>query len=411
MADIRPFKAIRPRAAYAADIAALPYDVYNRREAKEAVRNRPLSFLNIDRPETQFSDTVDMYADFVYDKAAELLWKMLEDEHFYQEQDECYYIYEIGNEHHVQTGLAACASVDDYLNHLIKCHENTKPEKEADRIRHVQVCGAQTGPIFLTHRPDAEIRRLIDIKKRECPIYNFVSEDEIRHRVWKISDASTVRKITELFSKIDSIYIADGHHRAASAIRAALTKRNENPDYTGKEDFNYFLCTLFPSDELHIMDYNRAVKDLNGYTENEFLEQVKKHFTVTEAGEFLKSPSEKGCFGMLLKDGCYELKIKEEYLSDDAVESLDVAILQKYLLEPVLGITKPAEDARIEFIGGIRGMEELEKRVQTDCAVAFSMYPTSMDELMRVADEGSLMPVKSTWFEPKLRSGLFIHKI
>lgn len=411
MADIRPFNAIRPQAAKAADIAALPYDVYNRKEAQEVVRKHPLSFLRIDRPETQFPEDTDMYSQEVYEKARETLWNMLENGDFCQDRESCFYIYEIGNEKHVQTGLVACAAVDDYLNQVIKRHENTKPEKEADRIRHVQICDAQTGPIFLAHRPDAELRRLLDIKKRSCPVYNFVSEDGIRHRVWIISEGTVIQKIVQLFAKIDSIYIADGHHRAASAIKAGLEKRKANPDYTKEEDFNYFLCTLFPSDELYIMDYNRVVKDLNGYTEEEFLEQTEKYFHVRKNGQNLKKPERKGTFGMCLKSGCYELEIKEEYCSQDAVECLDVAVLQKYLLEPVLGITKPGEDSRIDFIGGIRGMEELERRVHTDCAAAFSMYPTAMEELMRVADEGRLMPAKSTWFEPKLRSGLFIHKI
>lgn len=411
MADIKPFKAIRPQAAKAAQIAALPYDVYNRKEAKEEVEKHPFSFLKIDRPETQFPENIDMYSDEVYNKAGETLWNMLETGEFCQDSENCFYIYEIGNENHVQTGLVACASVDDYLNQVIKRHENTKPEKEADRIRHVQVCGAQTGPIFLAHRPEPQIRRLLDIKKRNCPIYNLVSEDGIRHRVWVIRDKSTIQKIEQLFGKIDSIYIADGHHRAASAIKAGLKKRKENPDYTGKEEFNYFLCTLFPSDELHIMDYNRVVKDLNGYTEEEFLKQVKKYFNVKEAGENLAVPERKGTFGMCLKTGCYQLEIKEEYCRENVVERLDVAILQDYLLNPILGITKPGEDSRIGFIGGIRGMKELERRVHTDCAVAFSMYPTSMEELMEAADEGMLMPAKSTWFEPKLRSGLFIHEI
>lgn len=411
MADIRPFGAIRPQALKAADIAALPYDVYNRKEAKKEVEKNPLSFLKIDRPETQFPEDADMYADEVYDKAKETLWRMLDEGEFCRDKKKCFYIYEIGNEKHVQTGLTACASIDDYLNKVIKRHENTRPEKEADRIRHVQVCEAQTGPIFLAYRPNPEIRRLMDIKKRSCPIYDFVSEDGIRHRVWVISEETAIQKIIQVFGKIESIYIADGHHRAASAIKAGLAKRKKNPGYTGEEEFNYFLCVLFPADELCIMDYNRVVKDLNGYTTEEFLEKIGTYFYVEKRGETLDSPGSKGTFGMCLKDGCYQLKLKEEYLSQDAVESLDVTILQKYLLEPVLGITKPAEDKRIEFVGGVRGMRELEKRVQTDCAAAFSMYPTSMEELMRVADEDRLMPAKSTWFEPKLRSGLFIHSI
>lgn len=411
MAKIQPFQAIRPQAVKAAEIAALPYDVYNRKEAKEEVQRHPHSFLSIDRPETQFPDDADMYAPAVYEKAKELLWHMVEEGTLFQEKEACFYLYEISSSSHAQTGLVACAAIDDYLNQVIKRHENTKPEKEADRIRHVQTCGAQTGPIFLAHRPQPELRRIIDIKKRTSPVYNFISQDHIRHRVWVVKDKASIRKICEIFQQIDSIYIADGHHRAASAIKAGMAKREENPAYTGEEEFNYFLCTLFPSDELYIMDYNRVVKDLNGYSKEAFLEKLKERFEVKAVGETPVVPEKKGVFGMYLKDGWYRLELKEAFLSTDAVEGLDVAALQREVLAPVLGIEKPGEDSRIEFVGGIRGLEELERRVQTDCAVAFSMYPTSMEELMQVADEGRLMPAKSTWFEPKLRSGLFIHKI
>lgn len=411
MANIKPFRAVRPRAVYAAKIAALPYDVYNREEARKEVEKNPMSFLKIDRPETQFPKEQDMYAPEVYQQAAKSLWGMLDQGNFCEEQKACYYIYEIGTKEHRQTGIVACASIDDYFNQVIKRHENTKPEKEADRIRHVKVCQAQTGPIFLAHRPQPELRRILDIKKRSHPVYNFCSEDGISHKVWVIEDQITIDKITSLFQSMDSIYIADGHHRAASAVKAGLEKRKEHPDYDGTEEFNYFLCTLFASDELKILDYNRVVKDLNGYSKEEFLEKVEDRFLVEEKGTEPVQPERKGVFGMYLDKTWYRLEIKDDYISQDAVDGLDVSLLQNHLLAPVLGIEKPGSDPRIDFIGGIRGLAELEKRVQRDCKVAFSMYPTSMEELMKTADEGRLMPPKSTWFEPKLRSGLFIHRI
>ena len=339
------------------------------------------------------------------------MWGMLDEGKFCEEQKDCYYVYEIGTKEHTQTGIVACASIEDYLNQVIKRHENTKPEKEADRIRHVTVCQAQTGPIFLAHRPQPELRRLLDIKKRSHPVYDFCSEDGISHRVWVIEDQITIDKITSLFQNMDSIYIADGHHRAASAIKAGLEKRKENPDYHGTEEFNYFLCTLFASDELKILDYNRVVRDLHGYSKEEFLEKVGERFLVEERGAEPVQPEKKGVFGMYLDKTWYRLEIREAYVSQDAVEGLDVSLLQNHLLEPVLGIEKPGADPRIDFVGGIRGLSELERRVEQDCKVAFSMYPTSMEELMQTADEGRLMPPKSTWFEPKLRSGLFIHRI
>lgn len=411
MANIKPFRAVRPRAVYAATIAALPYDVYNREEARKEVEKNPMSFLKIDRPETQFPKEQDMYAPEVYQQAAKTLWGMLDQGNFCEEQKACYYIYEIGTKEHKQTGVVACASIDDYFNQVIKRHENTKPEKEADRIRHVRVCQAQTGPIFLAHRPQPELRRILDIKKRSHPVYNFCSEDGISHKVWVIEEQITIDKITSLFQNMDSIYIADGHHRAASAVKAGLEKRKEHPNYEGTEEFNYFLCALFASDELRIMDYNRVVKDLNGYSKEEFLKKVGERFLVEEKGTEPVQPEKKGVFGMYLDTTWYRLEIKENYISQDAVDGLDVSLLQNHLLAPVLGIEKPGSDPRIDFIGGVRGLAELEKRVQKDCKAAFSMYPTSMEELMKTADEGRLMPPKSTWFEPKLRSGLFIHRI
>lgn len=411
MAVVKPFCAVRPQADLASRIAALPYDVYNRKEAKEEVGKNPDSFLKIDRPETQFPDDTDMYAPEVYKEARRIFWKMMEDGEFLQDVDSNFYLYELTRNGHTQTGIVGCASIDDYLNGVIKKHENTRVEKEEDRIRHVDVLEAQTGPIFLAYRSDSSLCHMIEVKKKDFPIFDFTAEDGIRHRGWMVYEAGMIEKIEKTFADMESIYIADGHHRAASAVKAGLKRRRENPTCTGKEPFNYFLCTLFADEELEILDYNRVVKELNGYTKEEFMEKVKERFHMSESCQEPVSPGQKGEFGMYLEDKWYKLTIKEEYRSSDAVDGLDVALLQDNLLAPVLGILEPAKDPRIDFIGGIRGLSELERRVHTDCKVAFSMYPTSMAELFAVADGGKLMPPKSTWFEPKLRSGLFIHRI
>ena len=410
MAVIKPFVAIRPDTDVADRVAALPYDVYNRAEAAEEVRREPLSFLKIDRAETQFDDSVDTYAPQVYDKAKEIFESMVADGIYVTDEDECYYIYRLTMDGREQTGIVACASVDDYVNNVIKKHENTREEKEQDRIRHVDTLSAQTGPIFLAYRANAVIREEVAKAKKEEPLYSFTSPDGIRHQVYKIADKEVVDNIKNAFAGINDIYIADGHHRAASAVKVGLKRRAEHPDYTGDEEFNYFLSVLFPDEELMIMPYNRVVKDLNGYSSGEFMKIISEKFDIEESKEAV-SPAKKADFGMYLDDKWYKLTAKQDILSDDPVDGLDVAILQDNLLEPVLGIHDPKTDKRIDFVGGIRGLEELEKRCHTDCVLAFSMYATSIAELFAVADAKRLMPPKSTWFEPKLRSGLFIHKI
>ena len=409
MAVIRPFECVRPCERVADRVAALPYDVYNRQEACEVVKKEPLSFLKIDRAETQFDASVDTYAPQVYQKAKELLEKAIADGTFITDIDRCYYIYELTMDGRSQTGIVACASIDDYQNNVIKKHENTRADKELDRITHVDTCSAQTGPIFLAYRANQVIDKEVDKVKHSPSIYNFVSDDGIRHQVWKIADKAAVENIKNAFEKIDSIYIADGHHRAASAVKVGLKRRKNNPDYTGEEEFNYFLSVLFPDEQLMILPYNRVVKDLNGYTKEQFMEKIAQNFDITESdGQVM--PDNKGTFGMYITGKWYILTAKKEILSEDPVDGLDVAILQNNLLEPVLGIHDPKTDSRIDFVGGIRGLDELEKRCNEDCVLAFSMYPTSIKELFDVADAGKLMPPKSTWFEPKLRSGLFIHR-
>ena len=438
MADIRPFSAYRPAPGMEGRIAALPYDVYNREEATAVVAGNPDSFLAIDRAETGFGPEVDTYAPQVYERAAALLRDWIARGKFVREDRPCYYLYELTMEGRSQTGIVACASIDDYNAGVIKKHENTRADKEQDRIRHVDVCDMQTGPIFLAYRSDAVLREIIGAVKKNPPACGFVSEDGIGHRVWVIEEAGTAeadsafRGIRQRFAGMDSIYIADGHHRCASAVKVGLMRRDAHPGCTGEEEFNYFLSVLFPDEELHIMDYNRVVRDLNGWSKEAFLERVSQDFQVEQAPRTPYRPDGKGKFGMYLDGVWYVLTARPHILSRDAVDGLDVSLLQDRLLGPVLGILDPKTDRRIDFVGGIRGLEELERRVEAgrhrasekgfggqatrqedgaDLAVAFSLYPTSMQELFAVADAGRLMPPKSTWFEPKLRSGLFLHSL
>ena len=413
MAVIKPFKCVRPAADKADKIAALPYDVYNRQEAAEVVKKNPQSFLAIDRAETQFSEDVDTYAPQVYEKASGMLKDWIENGAFIRDEEECYYIYTLEMNGRAQNGIVACASIDDYANGVIKKHENTRADKEQDRIRHVDTCSAQTGPIFLAYRNNDAMRKTMELvweEQKGKAIYDFVAEDGIRHTVYRISNPIHVAAIRKHFEEMNAIYIADGHHRAASAVKVGFKRREEHPDYDGTEEFNYFLSVSFPDEELMIMDYNRVVKDLNGLSVQEFFRKMESIFDVEKMNESAK-PTQKGEFSMFL-DGCwYRCTMHKEDIPDDPVEGLDVSVLQNILLAPVLGIGDPKTDKRIDFVGGIRGMAELERRCSTDCAVAFAMYPTSIQELFAVADAGLLMPPKSTWFEPKLRSGLFIHEI
>ena len=409
MAVIRPFCAIRPAREKAEKIAALPYDVYNRMEAKEVAARNPESFLKIDRAETQLADTVDMYAPEVYQKAHDTLWEMVENGSFVKEEKKCYYIYALTMNGRTQTGIAACASIDDYEKGVIKKHENTRAEKEKDRINHVNICNAQTGPIFLAYRSNSVINEVVSQVEKEEPLYDFTAEDGIRHSVWAISEEKQIDTVEKAFAQIGEIYIADGHHRAASAVKVGQIRRKEHPGYTGEEEFNYFLSVLFPDQQLMIMDYNRVIKSLNGLTEQEFLEKASEIFEIKKAGSKAVKPERKGCFSMYLGGSWYQCAVKPEDIPEDPVEGLDVSLLQNKLLSPLLGITDPKTDSRIDFVGGIRGVEELVRRCSLDCVAVFAMYPTSIQELFAVADAGRLMPPKSTWFEPKLRSGLLIH--
>jgi uncharacterized protein (DUF1015 family) len=412
MANIKPFRCIRPANDLAKKIAALPYDVYNRAEAKKEIIREPLSFLRIDRAETNFCNEVDTYDARVYVKARELLDDMIKDGSMITDDELCYYVYELIMDGRSQTGLVACSSIDDYLCNIIKKHENTREDKEIDRINHVDTCNAQTGPIFLAYRSQYAINEVTENVKMEEKLYSFTSIDGIGHNVWRISDPVQIETIQEAFDCIKEVYIADGHHRAASAVKVGLKRRKENPGYTGKEEFNYFLSVLFPHDQLMILPYNRVVKDLNGLTKDQFIDKINENFEISETLDMPYTPKEKASFGMFLDHSWYRLKAKETLGNvKDPVEALDVSLLQNYLLHPILGIEDPRVDQRIDFVGGIRGLKELERRASEDMRVAFSMYPTSITELFAVSDAERLMPPKSTWFEPKLRSGLFIHSL
>lgn len=415
MATIRPFKGIRPIEELASKIAALPYDVMNSEEAREMVEGNPYSFLHIDRAEIDLDPSIDVHDKKVYEKARKNLDRMIEEKQFIQDEKPCLYIYRQIMNGRAQTGLVFCASIDDYINNAIKKHEFTRADKEQDRINHVNYCDANTGPIFLTYREDEVTSEVIKQWSKEGtkrkPVYDFVSEDGIGHQVWVIDNELIVKEIVALFGEIENLYIADGHHRSASAVKVGLMRREENPNYTGDEEFNYFLAVAFPDNDLMVMDYNRVVKDLNGLTEEEFLNKVSEKFIITEKDEQVK-PSDKHTFGMYLENKWYLLEAKEgSYNAEDPIDSLDVAILQNNVLTPILGIEDVRTSDRIDFIGGIRGIKELERRVHKDMKIAFSMYATEVSDIMNVADTNQVMPPKSTWFEPKLRSGLFVHKL
>jgi uncharacterized protein (DUF1015 family) len=412
MAIFKPFKAVRPIPEKAADVAALPYDVMNSEEAREMVAGKPYSFLHVDKAEVDLDRDIDIYDKKVYLKARENLDKLVADGVCKEDEIPCIYIYRQIMNGRSQTGLVGCTAIDDYINNIIKKHELTRADKEADRINHVDYCDANTGPIFLTYRENESISKIIESWKAEhAPVYDFVSEG-VSNTVWVIDCPETITAITQKFAAVDYLYIADGHHRAASAVRVGKMRREQNPSYTGEEEFNFFLAVLFPSDELEIMDYNRVMKDLNGNTSEEFIAKISEVFEVEAVGKDAYKPEAKHTFGMLLDGTWYKLTAKDgTYDPTDPVDQLDVSILQKNVIAPIFGIEDPRTDKRIDFIGGIRGLGELERRVNTDMKIAFSMYPTTLDDLMDIADAGQIMPPKSTWFEPKLMSGLFIHKL
>lgn len=415
MAQIKAFRAVRPAPELAEKVAALPYDVMSSEEARQMVAGNPYSFLHVDKAEIDLDPSIDLYDTRVYEKARDNLQKMITDGVFVQDAAPCLYIYKQVMNGRAQIGLVACASVDEYQKDLIKKHELTRADKEQDRINHVDYCDANTGPIFLTYRAVPAISTLMErITDVELPVYDFTSEDGVYHAVWVINDPVLITVLQAEFEDVECMYIADGHHRCASAVRVAQLRRKANPGYTGQEEFNCFLSVIFPDNHLYVMDYNRLVKDLNGNTAEQFLAKVAEKFTVTpyrEAGAL--KPAKKHTFGMYLQGQWLLLEAKEDSFDPkDPVKQLDVSILQDNLLHPILGIGDPRTDKRIDFVGGIRGLKYLSDAVDSgEMAVAFSMFATTMEDLMDIADAGAIMPPKSTWFEPKLRSGLFIHKL
>lgn len=413
MAVFRAFKALRPVKEKAADVAALPYDVVNREEAKAIGDANPISFLHVDRPEMDLEPGIDLYDERVYEKARENLADMEKDGILVQDEKPCYYIYELVRRGKTQTGIVGCSSIDDYMNGVVKKHELTREDKEQDRIHHVDSCNANTGPIFLACRyPETLLNLMNDWKENHEAAYDFTEEDQITHRVWVINDLEVISQISSEFGEIGSLYIADGHHRAASAVKVGLKRREQNPGYTGEEEFNYFLSVVFPYDQLCILPYNRVVRDLNGLTVKAFLGALKFNFELMLMPGFPCKPVEKHCMGMYVDGQWYHLKAWPDiYEKKDVVGQLDVSILQEKVLSPVLGIEDPRTDQRISFVGGNHKAAELAELADRTGGVAFVMYPTSMEDLMKIADESKLMPPKSTWFEPKLRSGLFIHKL
>lgn len=410
MSLVKPFKAVRPGQGYVEEIAALPYDVYNEAEARAYVADKPNSFLKIDRAETFFEPGIDIHSSTVYEKARDVLYQMLSEGKFVQENEEAFYLYELTMDGRSQTGLVACTSVDEYLQDGIKQHEKTRAEKELDRINHVDYTDANTGPIFLTYKAKSSISETTGKwTKDHQPVYDMVAEDGVGHKVWLVDDRGVVGDLQKAFKAVEALYIADGHHRAASAVKVALKRREANPGYSGQEEFNFFLSVIFPDEALKILPYNRVVTDLNGQSEADFLSKVKESMTLS-LSDVPVMPETKATFGMFIKGQWYCLEAKDDtYDCNDPVASLDVSILQEQLLTPILGVGDPRVDDRIDFVGGIRGLKELERRVSEDMTVAFSMYPTSIEELINIADASKLMPPKSTWFEPKLRSGIFVH--
>ncbi len=411
MSTVRPFKGLRAPKDIAPKLAALPYDVLNSEEARKLSGGNPYSFHHVTKPEIDLDPSIDLYDPKVYAKAKENFELFQKNGWLRHDPTPSFYIYKQVMDGRAQVGLMCCCAADEYWNDTIKKHELTRKDKEEDRLKHVEVTSSNAGPVFLTYPAVDAVNAMMDEAMKAAPEYDFTSEDGIRHVLWAIADKAWHDKITAEFAKIKTLYVADGHHRSAAAARIAKLRREKNPNHTGNEEYNFFLAVLFPHNHLYIMDYNRAVKDLNGMTQEQFLAKVGEKFTVEKTTE--KKPAKATCFGMYLKGQWYRLTAKAgSFDPKDPIGCLDVSILQNTLLAPLLGIGDPRTDKRVDFIGGIRGVKELERIVDEGrFAVAFSMFPTSITQLMDIADAGKIMPPKSTWFEPKLRSGVVIHTL
>ena len=412
MAEVRPFRGVRPRPKHAEEVASPPYDVLSSEEARQMASDNPVSFLHVVKPEIDLSPDTDPYSDKVYQQGADNLQRLMRAGYMKQDKKPAFYLYRQIMGDHTQVGLVAAASVEEYDKGLIKKHEQTRKAKEDDRTRHVDTIGANTGPVFLTYRHSDEIDELVEKYIADNrPAVDFTAPDGIRHTLWVVSEDDVIDEFQEKFQNVPELYVADGHHRSASASRVRELRAERNPDHTGDESYNYFLTVIFPDNQMLIMDYNRVVADLNGLTPRTFMAKVMEKLGVEEKGEEPYKPTRLHEFGMYLDGKWYRLTAREPLFDPaDPVNSLDVAILQNHLLAPILDIGDPRTDDRIDFVGGIRGIEELEKRVDSgDWEVAFALYPTGIDQLMKIADAGLNMPPKSTWFEPKLRSGMVIH--
>lgn len=412
MATVKPFRAVRPQKQYADKVISLPYDVMNREEAAQMAEGNPYSFLHICRAEIDLPQA-DQHSQEVYEKARDNIADFRAKGIFTQEEAPALYVYREIMDGRVQTGIFGCVSVDEYKNNIIKKHELTRVEKEIDRINHFDVCNANTEPVFLTYRDDKRIRVIVEgWAEHHEPEYDITASDGIRHMLWPVTDENTIATLTGLFKEIPALYIADGHHRSASAFKVGMKRREEHPDFTGDEEFNFFMAAIFPDSDLHIFDYNRVVKDLNGLDSESFLKKIEEAgFEVEEKGVEIYAPEAKHFFGMFIDGKWYGLKATDRIIPDHVIDSLDVAVLQNNLLGPVLGIDDPRTSDRIDFVGGIRGLAELERRVNSDMKVAFAVYPVSISDLLAVSDADMIMPPKSTWFEPKLGSGLLIHML
>jgi uncharacterized protein (DUF1015 family) len=410
MAIIKPFRGLRPPQNLAEKVAALPYDVMDVAEARAMAAGNPDSFLHVSRPEIDLPDEIDCHDEPVYVQGRNNLAAFIRRGVLVQEQRDCFYVYRQRMGTITQTGLVVCASVDDYQSGVIKKHEHTRADKEEDRVKHIDYLDANDEPVFYLSRSCAEVEGIIEGVTSGSPEYDFVSNDGVAHTLWTIAEQTLIDRLVVLFEAIPRLYVADGHHRSAAAGRVRELRRTKNPHHTGLEEYNFFLTVIFPENQLNIMPYNRAVKDLNGHSPAEFIAHLKTAFEIVPAKETVV-PQNRHHFGMYLDGHWYQLHARDSIVNEaDTVDRLDVSILQNNLLNPLLGIHNPRTDTRIHFVGGIRGNEELVKLVDSgDFAVAFALYPTSISELIELADQDQIMPPKSTWFEPKLRSGLFVH--
>ena len=412
MAVFRPFKAVRPLPEQAHLVASRPYDVLSSSDARREAEGNPLSFLRVIKPEIELPISIDPYSDEVYEKGAEVYNTFKKDDVLVQDSSQNFYIYRLTMEGRTQTGLVGCCHFEEYFEGKIKKHELTRVAKEEDRVKHVDTLNANAEPVFFSYRANQEIDSMLENLVLEKPVYDFVAVDQIRHELWIVDNASLVSKLEKLFSDIPFLYVADGHHRTAAAARIGERRKKQNPDHTGDEEYNLFLAVLFSDQELEIFDYNRVIKDLNGLSPTEFIEKISGNFSLLQKSEKAIRPLQKGDFSVYLDKNWYLFSPLSREFENDPVKNLDVSYLSDQIFEPILGISDQRTDDRIDFVGGIRGLEELARRVDSgDMAVAFALFPVSMDELLNVADEGKIMPPKSTWFEPKLRSGLFVHEL